>query len=45
MTRRLVEAELDVHLYDIEERDTQANFHLCNALTTDHSHADIIVNM
>ena len=45
VTRRLVEAEVDVHLYDIEERDTQANFHLCNALTADHSHADIIVNM
>ena len=45
VTRRLVEAELDVHLFDVVQRDTKANFHLGDALVADHSAADIIVNM
>ena len=45
VTRRLVEAELDVHLFDIVERDTPAIFHHGDALSADHSQADIIVNM
>jgi len=45
VTRRLVEANLDVHLYDVVERDTTATFNLGDALSADHSDADIIVNM
>jgi len=45
VTRRLVEAELDVHLFDVVQRETKANFHLGDALVADHSAADIIVNM
>ena len=45
VTRRLVESGFDVHLYDVVKRDTQANFHLGDALVSDHSHAEIIVNM
>ena len=45
VTRRLVEAGFEVHLYDIVERETAATFHLCDAFSADHSSADIIVNM
>jgi len=45
VTRRLVESGFDVHLYDVVMRDTSANFHLGDALISDHSHAEIIVNM
>jgi hypothetical protein len=45
VTRRLVESGFDVHLYDVVMRDTPANFHLGDALVSDHSHAEIIVNM
>lgn len=45
VTRRLVEADLDVHLFDVEMRDTSAIFHHSDALNADHSSADIIVNM
>ena len=45
VTRRLVESGFDVHLYDVVKRDTPANFHLGDALISDHSHAEIIVNM
>ncbi len=45
VTRRLVEADLDVHLFDVVERETKAKFHLGDALAADHSTADIIVNM
>ena len=45
VTRRLVDAGFDVHLYDVVERETTANFHLGDALNSDHSQAGIIVNM
>ena len=45
VTRRLVEAGFEVHLYDVVERETAAKFHLCDAFSADHSSADIIVNM
>ena len=45
VTRRLVDSGLDVHLFDIIERNTDAKFHLGNALTADHSSADLIINM
>jgi len=45
VTRRLVEAKLEVHLYDVVERDTSAIFHLGDAFSADHSAADVIVNM
>jgi len=45
VTRRLVEAGLDVHMYDVVERDTKATFHLEDALQADHSMADFVVNM
>ena len=45
VTRKLVEANFDVHLFDIVKRETKANFHLESALEADHSEADIIVNM
>ena len=45
VTRRLVEAGFEVHLYDVVARETAATFHLCDAFYADHSFADIIVNM
>ncbi len=45
VTRKLVEANFEVHLYDIIHRNTDAIFHLESALDSDHSEADIIVNM
>ena len=45
VTRRLVESGFNVHLYDVVKRETPANFHLGDALISDHSHAEIIVNM
>ena len=45
VTRRLVEAGFEVHLYDVVERETAAKFHLCDAFSADHSSADMIVNM
>ena len=45
VTRKLVEAGFEVHLYDVVERETAATFHLCDAFSADHSSADIIVNM
>ena len=45
VTRRLVEAGLDVHMYDVVKRDTKATFHLEDALQADHSMADFVVNM
>ena len=37
VTRKLVEANFEVHLYDIIHRDTDAIFHLESALDSDHS--------
>jgi len=45
VTRRLVSSNFEVHLFDIEERDTEAVFHLGSALDQDHSAADLIINM
>lgn len=45
VTRKLHEAGLEVHLYDIVPRQTPATFHLGDAATADHREADIIVNM
>ena len=45
VTRRLVNANFEVHLFDIEERDTEAIFHLGSALDADHSAADLVINM
>ena len=45
VTRRLVNANFEVHLFDIEERDTEAIFHLGSALVADHSAADLVINM
>ncbi len=45
VTRRLVSAGFDVHLYDVVQRTTDAKFHLGDALAVDHSSADIIINM
>lgn len=45
VTRKLVDAGFNVHLYDVVERETKAEFHLASALDSDHSDADIIVNM
>jgi saccharopine dehydrogenase-like NADP-dependent oxidoreductase len=45
VTRRLVNSNFEVHLFDIEERDTEAIFHLGSALEQDHSAADLIINM
>ena len=45
VTRRLVDSNFDVHLFDIEQRETEANFHLGSALEQDHSKADLIINM
>ena len=45
VTRKLHEAGLEVHLYDIVPRQTPATFHLGDAAIADHREADIIVNM
>lgn len=45
VTRKLCEAGFEVHLFDIEPRETLATFHLGDAASADHSAADIIVNM
>ena len=45
VTRRLVSAGLDVHLFDVVQRSTDATFHLGDALAADHSSADIVINM
>lgn len=45
VTRKLHEAGLEVHLYDIVPRQTPATFHLGDATTADHRDADIVVNM
>lgn len=45
VTRKLHEAGMEVHLYDIVERETPATFHLGDASAADHSAADFIVNM
>ncbi len=45
VTRKLVEAGFDVHLYDVTERQTTATFHLGDALLADHKSADFVVNM
>lgn len=45
VTRKLHEAGLEVHLYDIVPRQTPATFHLGDAATADHREADLIVNM
>ena len=45
VTRRLVQAGLDVHLYDVTERQTNAVFHLEDALQANHDMADFVVNM
>ena len=36
---------MEVHLYDIVERETPATFHLGDASAADHSAADFVVNM
>lgn len=45
VTRRLVNSNFEVHLFDIEEKETEAVFHLGSALDQDHSAADLIINM
>jgi len=45
VTRQLHNAGMEVHLYDIVERETPATFHLGDASLADHSAADIVVNM
>ena len=45
VTRRLVNSNFEVHLFDIEEKETEAVFHLGSALEQDHSAADLIINM
>ena len=45
VTRRLVSTGLDVHLFDVVQRSTDATFHLGDALAADHSPADIVINM
>jgi lysine 6-dehydrogenase len=45
VTRRLVASGLDVHLFDVVERETDAIFHLGDALSMDHSGADLVINM
>lgn len=45
VTRRLVNSGFEVHLFDIVERETNAFFHLGSALESDHSSADLIINM
>ena len=45
VTRKLVQEGFDVHLFDVVERHTPAQFHLQSALEADHAPADIVVNM
>jgi len=45
VTRKLHESGMEVHLYDIVERETPATFHLGDASAADHSAADFILNM
>ena len=45
VTRKLWEAGHDVHLFDIVNRTTPAHFHLEDAASADHTHADLVVNM
>ena len=45
VTRKLVEAGFDVHLYDVIERQTTATFHFEDALQANHNLADFVVNM
>jgi hypothetical protein len=45
VVKKLVEAGHDVHLFDVEERITKAEFHLGDALSANHVEADLIVNM
>ena len=45
VTRKLVEAGFDVHLYDVTDRQTTATFHLEDALQANHDVADFVVNM
>lgn len=45
VTRKLVEADFDVHLFDIVHRQTPAQFHHQSALDADHHLADLIINM
>jgi len=45
VTNRLVSSGHEVHLFDIISRDTDAIMHIGDALTADHSAADLIVNM
>ena len=45
VTRKLVEAGFDVHLYDVTERQTTAVFHHEDALQANHEQADFVVNM
>ena len=45
VTRKLWEVGHDVHLFDIVNRTTPAHFHLEDAASADHTHADLVVNM
>jgi lysine 6-dehydrogenase len=45
VTRKLVDAGFEVHLFDVVKRDTTAHFHQISALEADHSSADLIINM
>jgi len=45
VTRKLWEEGHDVHLFDIVNRTTPAHFHLEDAASADHTHADLVVNM
>lgn len=45
VTRKLVEAGVEVHLFDVVQRDTPAHFHHMSALDADHASADLIINM
>ena len=45
VTRKLVEAWFEVHLWDVTERETTAIFHLEDALEANHESADFVVNM
>ena len=45
VTRKLWEAGHEVHLFDIVNRTTPAHFHLEDAASADHTHADLVVNM
>jgi hypothetical protein len=45
VTNRLVSSGHEVHLFDIQSRDTDAMMHVGDALEADHSTAELIVNM